>query len=293
MLSDLTYAPNLTIESLTLTRYLDDPTDHPAFITGNPWNGVVDLELTDDPFLADSPLNILKNGDFNRDIEVILGANQDEGLLDTVVLYFYPELYEAMSSDWGHYGPLSVLGRTGLGDISQADKEIATKILEFYTDSAGNLSAKDFQALTDMKTDATFWHGIDQTVSLLVGHGVPVYQYIFSYRGDHSYADAFGVEPGLFGVCHADELFYLFDPLYHMDLEDLPSSDRSISKLLVSSWTSFAKYGDPSPPGSGISWTPVAVDSRLYLNISGTDPVMERSQEYQDRMQFWSSVMGE
>jgi hypothetical protein len=98
--------------------------------------------------------------------------------------------------------------------------------------------------------------------------------------------DAYGVQPGLFG----DELFYLFDPLYHLDLEDLPESDKSTRELLVSSWTSFVKFGDPSPPGSGMSWTPVDAGSRLYLNISGTHPFMERSQDYDNRMQFWATV---
>jgi len=290
--ADLICFQNLPLNLLlSLNSYLDDQTDHPAFTTGNPWNGVVDQEFTNDPFFHDSPLNILKNGDFDKNIQIILGANQDEGLLDTVVLFFYPDLYDEMSSNWDHYGPLSVLGKTGLGDITDEDKEISRNILEFYTGSVENITLDNFQALTDMKTDATFWYGIEKTISLLAGHGVQVYQYIFSYRGQHSFLDSYGVPPGLFGVCHADELFYLFDPFGHLDLEDVPNSDENIRELLVTSWTNFAKFGDPTPPGSGISWTPITTDSNLYLNISGTDSILERSINYEDRMQFWSAVV--
>jgi len=290
-LDDLECFQSLPVELLlSLNMYLDDPTDFPAFVVGNPWNGVVDRDFTDNPFLSDTPDKILKKGEFNKDVEIILGANQDEGLLDIVILYLFPVFYSELSSDWDHCGPISLLGRSGLGDISEEDIILSNKILEFYIGSVDNFTSDNFQAITDMKTDATFWHGINQAVTLISGHGVPVYQYIFSYRGLHSLLDFFGVQPGTFGVCHGDELFYLFDPISHLDMSDLPSEDQHIRSLLISSWTNFAKYGDPSPPGSNFLWTPVGADNGKYLNISGTDPTMERSDEYSNRMEFWSAL---
>ena len=275
---------------LSLNTFLDDPTDHPNIITGNPWNGVVDEGFTDDPFLADTPINILTNGDFDKNIQVILGANQDECLADTIVFLGYPELYNIMSSNWDHYGPITVLGKTGLGDITEEDKMIAREVVEYYIGSLDNFNADHFNEITNMKTDGTYWHGIETVINLLTVHGVQVHQYIFSYRGEHSFLDSHGVEPGTLGVAHADELFYLFDPLYHMDLGGMEDSDIKIRDLLVSLWVSFAKYGDPTPPGSALAWAPVSPDSRLYLNISGADPTMQRAEYYEDRMLFWSSV---
>ena len=290
--SDLECFQNLPVELLLdLNSYLDDPTDHPNLISGNPWNGVVDKDFTNVPFFADTPLNILTNGDFDKTVQVILGANQDECLGDTIVFLAFPELYEIMSSNWDHYGPITVLGKSGLGDITEEDIKLTNKIIEHYIGSLDNFDADHFFDLTDMKTDGTFWHGIDSTVNLLAGHGVQVYQYIFSYRGEHSFLDFYGVEPGTFGVAHADELFFLFDPLYHVDLEGMIDNDKDVRELLVSFWSNFAKYGDPTPPGSAVTWSPVSEDSRLYLNISGTEPSMQRAGYYEDRMQFWSSVV--
>ena len=115
---------------------------------------------------------------------------------------------------------------------------------------------------------------------------------MFSYRGEHSFLDYYGVEPGTFsGVAHADEMFYLFDPLYSVDLGDMLEADKNVRDMFVSFWTNFAKFGDPTPPGSAVSWAPVDAGSRMYLNISGTDPVMQRSENYEARMQFWTSVV--
>ena len=291
--SDLNCFQNLPVDLLVnMKNYLDDPTD---FLdgSGNPWNGVVDSEFTDEPFLSDTPINLLKMGDFDKDVEVILGAVQEEALQFTINFYFHPELYSLLSANWtDYYGPLSLLGRTGMGDIIEKDKELSNDILEYYTGSEDTMTEDDFSAVTAMRSDAVFWAGIDRMVRLLVEHGVEVYQYIFSYRGEHSGLDLVeGVEPGMFGVSHGDDLLYLFDPLYQIDLQELNESDENMRELLAGYWTSFAKYGDPTPPGSAVSWAPVTPDSWLYLNISGTEPGMERSQDYQDRMNFWSTVV--
>ena len=165
-LDDLKCFQRLPVQLLlNLTDYLDDPTD--SISSGHAFNGVVDQTFTENPFLSDTPLNLLKNGDFNQDVEIILGGNQDEGLGDTINLYLHPELYQVLASDWDHYGPLILLDRTGLGDISEEDIETANKILEYYVGSVNNFNAENFQAITDMKTDSLFWFSIEETVSFL------------------------------------------------------------------------------------------------------------------------------
>ena len=67
--------------------------------------------------------------------------------------------------------------------------------------------------------------------------------------------DFYGVDASQLGVCHADELFYLFNPSYEVSV-DLPYVDMIVSYELLSYWTNFAKYGDPTPPGfeGGQKW---------------------------------------
>jgi carboxylesterase type B len=52
---------------------------------------------------------------------------------------------------------------------------------------------------------------------------------------------------------HGDELYLMFS------VNDLPydtvytDGDRAVSKNLLLLWTNFAKYGDPTPPDSGLA----------------------------------------
>ena len=46
----------------------------------------------------------------------------------------------------------------------------------------------------------------------LVEQGSKVYSYILTYRGEYSFTDLYGLPD--YGVSHADDLFYLFNPLF-------------------------------------------------------------------------------
>ena len=151
-------------------------------ISGNAWNGVVDASFTTDCFLSSSPLQLLESGQFNKDVEVILGGNHDEGLQSTVNLVTNPDLLTIIASDWDHYGPLSLLDKSGLGDVTEEDVWAANTILDFYVGSTDNFNSDHLVNITNMRTDAAFWYGIHRTASLLVQHGVTVYQYLLTYR---------------------------------------------------------------------------------------------------------------
>ena len=45
------------------------------------WMPVVDFTYRETPFLPDDPANMLKNGDFSPDTDVMLGATKEEGIL--------------------------------------------------------------------------------------------------------------------------------------------------------------------------------------------------------------------
>ena len=55
----------------------------------------------------------------------------------------------------------------------------------------------------------------------------------------------YGVDP--IGVCHADDLFYLFQmPRYNINLT---GNDVKVKDVMTNAWVNFATYGDPTPPG--------------------------------------------
>ena len=100
--------------------------------------------------------------------------------------------------------------------------------------------------MVNLFTDNTFLWGTQKTISLMLGHGVKVYQYILTHQ-------AFGLAHRLvlpYGVCHAEDLLFLFDP-YQIPLL---RKDREVGDLMARAWTNFAKTGDPNDPSSPHVW---------------------------------------
>lgn len=96
-----------------------------------------------------------------------------------------------------------------------------------------------------MSSDALYLSCIDETLRLYSKHSVPSFMYLFAYRGHNSLVDLLiGNEPTLFntGVCHGDELFYLFD--LNIEGKKIPfPSDVRVEQRLLTLWTDFAKFG--------------------------------------------------
>ena len=65
---------------------------------------------------------------------------------------------------------------------------------------------------------------------------------------------------------------------------------------MVSTWTDFAKTGDPTPPSSPHSWLPVSggveeENQQWFFNFSGEDSAMDSSQQIFSRLIFWDNIL--
>ena len=70
------------------------------------------------------------------------------------------------------------------------------------------------------------------------------------------------------------------------------ADDIQVRNVVTDAWVNFAKFGNPTPSGSNFSWRPVDnPEKHNFWNISGPNPVMATSQEIQDRMNFWETVV--
>lgn len=89
------------------------------------------------------------------------------------------------------------------------------------------------------------------------------------------------------GVCHADELNYLWKFFWNPVLK--PGSLEEVSvKRFVKLWTNFARYGNPTPHDTEkfitVKWEPV--DEKLtHLDIDKKLRVKTKPDE--ERMKFW------
>ncbi|XP_073973703.1 venom carboxylesterase-6-like [Rhodnius prolixus] len=82
-------------------------------------------------------------------------------------------------------------------------------------------------------------------------HKGPVYQYLYDYRGGTSYTDTFG-DLGDLGVCHADDLFIMFN--FKEQFPKTKPDEEQVSRTMVRLWTNFAKYQKPTTEEDEVEW---------------------------------------
>ena len=140
--------------------------------------------VIDGALLTREPAESVARGEINVR-ELVIGANRDEGLLDTAQLLLDPGLYEVLSQDWDHWGPLIFFGAReegGESTATQQDREQAYQVLQHYIGDIANFDAEHFDSLTMMLTDL-YWYCTHSYAEMLSNQGVTVYQYMFSYKG--------------------------------------------------------------------------------------------------------------
>ena len=146
---------------------------------------VVDGHFTSDPFLPDDPKQLIREGKYHQDVEILLGFNEEEGHMVTSIFEAFPLLYSAMAAGWPVLGPFSLLGKHHT-EMSEHDVHIVNEILVEYVGNVSAIKAENIEKITNMFTDSFFSYGINKFLDLhLPKSRTKTYQYIFSYK-EHS-----------------------------------------------------------------------------------------------------------
>merc|ERR1712142_94534 len=241
-----------------------------------PFKPIVDGGLVEDPFLPDEPLTLLAKGRFNK-VPLILGTNQNEGLLAKAFFGRKPESYDKVFNNFDSIGPLAFFHREK-DEASEEEKAICNNYWkEQFKKSVPNI----FEILGDI----LFTAPADIAAKMICSHedAPPLFHYIYNHRGPLSLYDVmclpqwkmvlkiigfiFGFN--LFkkekGVCHFDEIFMMFKaniiPTTLLRSED----DKRVSQSLLNMWIDFATHHDPTP--SDHSWTRFDQKDPKYLEI--------------------------
>ena len=274
----------------------------------------------------------------------MIGTNADEGIFSFFGELANPNLWEDIRNDADTIMPLMLFGLEP-SEVTDLDRQRANQLVEFYIGSSENINEEHKQEMIDMMTDSIFLYGTHRTIKHMVNFGKQIFQYVLTYQGRFSLANVFGIPT--MGVCHADDLQYLFDPLGNTDsyfgvtrysffsivakdsfsnwilaffniswqnplthlffkyidfigyligweLQPLNEEEIALRNTMVLAWTNFAKYGDPTPPDSGLTpWDPIIADKEpLFWNILGPEPLMAFSPYINRRMEKWEEVLG-
>lgn len=118
---------------------------------------------------------------------------------------------------------------------------VADRIRDFYLGGRA-VSEDTIEEMINLLTDEMFVRGTTNVAKMHAKYNDNIYFYRFAYDG------ALGLYKRLLnvnrpGICHGDELGYLFYfGIFNVNL-DPASSEITTKKRMVRMWTNFVKYG--------------------------------------------------
>jgi len=236
------------------------------------------------PFMPIHPLEAVKSGAYNK-IPYMSGTTKEDGALFTMMFW---DSLETIEEKWDTIGAGILNIMKTRNDIDEETQMIAEITKRYYTGDDFTQENKD--SLTAMFGDAIFLAGDQKTVSLMSEGSPPVYNYLLTYKGSNTFTKFFTESEEDFGVVHGDDLLYLFkSPIYDEGVE-FTEDDTKMIDLMVTYWSNFAKYGNPTPfKDAGIAnWTPVQPNQKNYLDIQ-LEPSMKKDLAA-ERMLFWERM---
>ncbi|CAG9768327.1 unnamed protein product [Ceutorhynchus assimilis] len=241
-------------------------------------------------FLTEHPIDIVKAGK-SAQIPLIVGITTEDGALRGAALLNNEDLLQELSDNFEKLLPISLMYDKTATDVDRVTK----KIINFYFDNE-KIDVEKKREFINMYTDGWFLSCSDQTVQLHTNYtNQPVYYYLFGHRGVASFTKMFGGGDVDYGVCHADDLQYLFPVGDELFPDKKPTSDdKYVAKLFTSLFANFARTGDPTPDLSDsdiirAKWQPVNADEMQYYRIDAKSPGMSQGL-FLERAKFWRNL---
>ncbi|KAG8228421.1 hypothetical protein J437_LFUL003894 [Ladona fulva] len=250
-------------------------------------------------FLPGEPLELTTSGKFNKDVTFISGVTTAEGFVVEFgdnALKQNPAFLEKIDANVEILVPPIL----GLEQGSAKSKEAGMKIKKFFFGEQP-VSPESIANYYDSQNDLLFLLGVDLTIRMQAMYStLPVFYYQFSFEGELGMGKKVcGVD--LPGVCHGDELGYLFqmEMLSQMKLSpEIP--ERKVIDQLVTLWANIAETGHPSQGGkrdqsASISWDPVPGGEQKvkFLDINERLQMVCNRGPQASRMNFWDSLFKE
>uniref|UniRef100_A0A1A9W1E4 carboxylesterase n=1 Tax=Glossina brevipalpis TaxID=37001 RepID=A0A1A9W1E4_9MUSC len=205
---------------------------------------------------------------WSNQIPVVIGGTSYEGLLYKNVVHLYPFLIEELDNCSSLLMPET--------KTSQTPQEIQKMALELKTNYFKNTKLCLDQNLYEylhLLSHRSFWHGIHRVILARRKYAPTAATYCYRFDFDSKFFNHVRLlkcGPRERGVCHADDLSYLFYNMIAKVLDTGSNEYRTIQRM-VGMWYNFALNSDPNCPEiQPIKWETVQKDSELYkcLNIN-------------------------
>ena len=226
--------------------------------TANVWRPVADSH-----FLPDTPESLRKSDRFNR-VALMAGFTSQEGA------YFFPTQIDSITTKGFREQVIFALsyivnkyGQTWTPQTKLPDSLIDGVVFMNTPWPYAEDLYKLRRGYSDFITDSCVAEPAHSSLTFQSKES-PAYLYEFAYRSK------LNPSPEWLGVRHKDDTPYQFGfPLMNLTvLQNYDEADRNLSDTIITLFTNFAKYGNPTPePVRGALWERFNESHLAYLRI--------------------------
>ena len=279
-----------------------------------PWVPVVD-NYSHSPMIPDEFSSLVEKGKLYK-VPVMVGLCQDEGLIMLAPYYKEKKRWELLTQQWDMWAPLLFLGRER-ELITDTDRDAVKQIARFYfgenTDMAElPRTEENLRLVGRIYSMAYFYSGAEHDTKLLKKAGVEVYNFVLTEPPNFTLMDLFRLSflqiiysfsarsfgynpyPPVPGVCHGDDLIYMF-PMSAFPDTIVTDGQRRVRQLLLDIVTSFSGSGLPTyaetTDGLPRPLTSLSLELGLtsYCDL-GPRPLRVTKPELRGELDLWRAV---
>uniref|UniRef100_A0A182K2F0 Carboxylesterase type B domain-containing protein n=1 Tax=Anopheles christyi TaxID=43041 RepID=A0A182K2F0_9DIPT len=246
-------------------------------------DGAVDAIITEHPSRAAEKV-------FRKEIPLMLGSTNNEGL---VLWGFVKEKLPLFQTDPTRFIPATL-------DVhSEEDKRNASEAIQKFFFNDRPISLETIRIITTILGDnVNTFPGYIATGLHARFQSAPLYMYVFSHMGElNMYRKEFKIPPEEIGVCHADELYYLFSSsIYNTAAVQDHTECGRFREYFCNLWVNFARFGNPH--ATIVDWVPVERvtkenEKRFYpaaMNLKDIGECKMTTEFFYERYQFWKNL---
>ncbi|EFA00511.1 Esterase-6-like Protein [Tribolium castaneum] len=250
------------------------------------WTPVVEVK-NPDAFLTKKMYGLLQAGNVIR-VPTLLGITSEENLAfntDAATLKNVMGIYDE-NLGWLVPHDMAVTDETNRTNIG-------SKIREIYT--GGEPLAEHLGDGVRYSSDTSFTRSVIKHAEIYSALA-DTFFYQFSYDGE---IPGFDVHyDGAESVAHSEDYAYIFCGGTDCDVSKYPQSDQTTVDRIISIWTNFAKYQNPTPEPSellqNITWPLVSTENGdfLYVDINENLEIRNHPKEatYQKWVELYDSL---
>nr|WNK22301.1 carboxylesterase 4 [Athetis lepigone] len=238
-----------------------------------------DSESTDEVFLVDSPINILKKGAYEK-VPMLYGFANMEGLFR---IQQFDTWSIEMNNKFSDFLPADLIFNS-----DQEKEEVAKMIKEFYFHDKP-VGPDTVLGYVDYFTDILMAYPSLRSIKLnIAGGNHEIYLYEYSFVDEDT---PFVPHTKIRGANHCAQTQAVADGVIFLNPDERNASRElmEMKKIIREMWHNFITTGKPVPEGSALpSWPALGANQSLYMSLG--QKVELRDDLLKDRIDFWSSI---